>query len=230
MFSPGSDSDKPGSQPPQERQPSRKERRKRLRELRQRQKQEHQRARKRGRVEQIFKLEEKLQGRKQERREHMAENEPVSMISRHAAALEQDESQLGDSDSVIDTHGASADSISIGGAAGALKEQQQRPDSDRLQAELQLLEKRLGIRNNGRDSEEARARRKQKIRQELSEDGFDLELQDILDQILVCLEWHPPLAGCSFCVFVQSISFYLFLYIFCHANRLILFPVSNVRV
>lgn len=88
----------------------------------------------------------------------------------------------------------SLDSGSIGVAAAALKEQQQQHQSDgRLHAELQMLEKRLGISPGGKNETDAvREKRRRKLREELKEDGFDLELQDVLDDILVRLTLYQP--------------------------------------
>lgn len=80
--------------------------------------------------------------------------------------------------------GSSADSASINVAAAELKLQQQRPEeADRLQAEIRLLEKRLGIKG---DTGVFGDRGRKQLREELSKDGIDTELQDILDDILVC--------------------------------------------
>ncbi|CDJ36192.1 LOW QUALITY PROTEIN: uncharacterized protein EMH_0010010 [Eimeria mitis] len=84
---------------------------------------------------------------------------------------------------------ASRASGSIGAAAAALKEDQEREQKhsyDPLREELRILERRLGISSSGSSkTKEAREKKRRKLREELEADGFDLELQDVLDGILV---------------------------------------------
>lgn len=55
-----------------------------------------------------------------------------------------------------------------------------------LQEELQLYEKLLGVSRSGsRKNDGIREKKRRKLREELKQDGFDLELQDMLDSILV---------------------------------------------
>ncbi|CDI80313.1 hypothetical protein, conserved [Eimeria praecox] len=85
-------------------------------------------------------------------------------------------------------YGVYGDCESIGVAAAALKEEQKRrqhQSQDPLREELKILEKRLGISRSGSSqTKEAREKKRRKLREELEADGFDLELQDVLDDIL----------------------------------------------
>ncbi|CDJ64461.1 LOW QUALITY PROTEIN: hypothetical protein, conserved [Eimeria necatrix] len=62
------------------------------------------------------------------------------------------------------------------------QKQQQERENDALHHELQMLEARLGINNKKGCKKSSNANAK--LRRELEADGFDLELQDILDNIL----------------------------------------------
>ncbi|KAL8456138.1 hypothetical protein Emag_000023 [Eimeria magna] len=82
------------------------------------------------------------------------------------------------------------------------RQRQQLSGTDRLQDELRLLEKRLLTHRGGRKGTEASATdRRKKLREELEKDGFDLELQSILDSILGtgagCADFEKPDAGKS---------------------------------
>ena len=91
----------------------------------------------------------------------------------------------GDSDTKYEV---SRDSESVGDAALAFKEdkkKEQKKCYDPLREELKILERRLGISRSSSRTKDARERRRRKLREELEADGFDLELQDVLDNILV---------------------------------------------
>ncbi|KAL8272039.1 hypothetical protein Esti_004163 [Eimeria stiedai] len=88
------------------------------------------------------------------------------------------------------------DDGSIGAAAAALKKQQQEQTVDTLHEEIRLLERRLCKHKcDTKDTEDARGRRMQKLRQELTEDGLDFELQSVLDDILSTRD--QPATSCS---------------------------------
>ena len=86
-------------------------------------------------------------------------------------------------------YGASPDSGYVDVATAAMRsnqEKEQPQSDDPLREELNILEERLGISRSGSGkTKEAREKRRRKLRQELEADGFDLELQDVLDNILV---------------------------------------------
>lgn len=160
-------------------------------ELRQ-QKQEHQRLRKRSRLGQGV---ETKAATSQHRRRTVQKNHTVDNeggIERKAASgSERDTEQTSECSNNDERREGVLETGSIGAAAAILKQQQQQQllklqqhNSDNLQHELQLLEKRLGFRRSSKKtSQQAQAKVREKLREELRRDGFDLDLQDMLEDI-----------------------------------------------
>ncbi|KAL8449914.1 hypothetical protein Emed_002877 [Eimeria media] len=169
-----SDSDDSTSPSPRQQQISRKERRKKRRMQQRQQKHEHQLMRKKQRMGLI--------------NNHLPEQNMKVPLS-------TDESE--GSSSVASDAEWPADDGSIGVAAAALKKQQQQQQSiDAQHEEFRLLERRLcKHKAPTKDTEEAKARRVQKLRQELNDDGFDFELQNLLDDIVGTGDQPPEACG-----------------------------------
>ncbi|XP_026190480.1 uncharacterized protein LOC34617514 [Cyclospora cayetanensis] len=194
-----SDAEQQGLGQQQQRQLPRKARRKLLRVQQRQQKKEHQRVRKRQRMAQYAEDCTGTQQPSPATRKAKAPSRKAEGLNRQACSSEEEAGWSNGSDGDYETFGVSRDSGSIGAAAAALQQQQQgqQHGPDLLQRELNILERRLGLRKSDKQNIEAsRAKAQAKLREELKGDGFDLELQDILDDILASEFW-PLCASAS---------------------------------
>ncbi|KAL8429770.1 hypothetical protein ACSSS7_006365 [Eimeria intestinalis] len=197
-FVTGTDSDEPTWQSPQQRQISRKELRKKRRVQQRQQKHEHQLMRKKQRVglaaEAFLPAREgQLSNKRSKRLMNRQAPEEGMTVGFSTKEREELSNPLA---SGSEECGRPADDGSIGAAAATLKTQQQKQGVAPLHEDLRLLERRLCKHTGGtQDTEETRSRRMQKLRQELNEDGFDFELQGVLDDILSSRD--QPSRACS---------------------------------
>ncbi|KAL8429516.1 hypothetical protein Efla_007156 [Eimeria flavescens] len=168
---------------------SRKNMRKKLRLQRRQHKCEHQRLRKSWRTQSNIDTETLVQKKKRITKYSNRLLESRTRVEKDAAGSEDGSEASITPTAVSESCAVSSDSVSIGAAAAVLKRQQQQQQRglDNLQEELRLLERRLCTSREGgaKDSEETRARKRQKLKEELNADGFDFELQGVLDDILV---------------------------------------------
>lgn len=171
----------------QQRQLPRKERRKLLRVQQQLQKRDHQGLRKQKRLQRKF---------------NAVNPQEFERDGNNRASARQDSGVAWDatlSDTTkMNSSGASYEACRLPLRSGSTdaavaapknlkQKQQQERENDALHHELQMLEARLGINNKKGCKKSSNANAK--LRRELEADGFDLELQDILDNILVRHVW-----------------------------------------
>lgn len=171
----------------QHRQLPRKERRKLLRAQQQLQKRDHQGLRKQKRLQRKFKAANPQESESDGNNRASARQDPG--VAGEATLSET--TQRNSSGASYGACGLPLRSGSTDAAVAAPKKleqkQRQERENDTLQHELQMLEARLGINNKNGCKKSSKANAK--LRRELEADGFDLELQDILDNILVRHVW-----------------------------------------